>query len=142
MSRPPCRSADIPVFQTTAFDLNGWFVCNLMNHSHIGRARLLSSRGGPKPVPFRTGEANKPSAGPRLLSSRGGPYHVRPVSYTRPDPEAPRVGCCCFADLQVCRASARFQGYETCERPVRFENLLHIAWRMEWAPGLGGVLSP
>ncbi len=32
-----------------------------MNHSHIGRARLLSSRGGP--------------------------YHVCPASYSRPDPE-------------------------------------------------------
>ena len=38
-----------------------------MNHSHIGRARLLSSRGGP--------------------------YHVRLASYTWPDPGAPREGC-------------------------------------------------
>ncbi len=38
-----------------------------MNHSHIGRARLLSSRGGP--------------------------YYLRIASYTRPDPGAPRVGC-------------------------------------------------
>ena len=46
-----------------------------MNHSHIGRARLLSSRGGP--------------------------YHLRIASYTRPAPGAPRVGCCRFADIPV-----------------------------------------
>jgi len=81
-----------------------------MNHSHIGRARLPPSRGGPKPGSFRTGEANwrsagprlppscggpKPgsfrtgeanwrSAGPRLQSSRGGPDRARLASYTLP----------------------------------------------------------
>ena len=39
--------------------------CNPLNISHIGRARLPPSRGGPKPGPFRSGEANRPSAGPR-----------------------------------------------------------------------------
>jgi hypothetical protein len=73
-------------------------LCNLLNISYIGSEalaeprrsklrpfrmgeanrqsagpRLLPSRGGPKPGPFRMGEANRPSAGPRLLPSRGGP---------------------------------------------------------------------
>ncbi len=51
-----------------------------MNHSHIGRARLLSSRGGP--------------------------YHVLLASYTRPDPGAPRVGCCRIVDFPVGTAGA------------------------------------
>jgi hypothetical protein len=75
MNQPSRRSADILVFPITAFDLTGWFVCNLMNHSHIGRARLLSSRGGP--------------------------YYVRLASYPRPDPEAPQAGCCYIADIPV-----------------------------------------
>ena len=28
MNQPPRRGADILVCQITAFDLNGWFVCN------------------------------------------------------------------------------------------------------------------
>ena len=104
---PSRRSADIPVFQITAFDLNGCFVCNLMKHSHIGRARLPSSRGGP--------------------------YHVRPASYTRPDPGAPRMGCrrfagfqtCCSAGLQACRAVGRCGVRGDVARRSREENRLY-----------------
>jgi hypothetical protein len=90
-------NADIPFLQITAFDLNGCFVCNLMNHSHIGRARLLSSRGGP--------------------------YHLRLASYTRPDPGVPRMGCCCITDFPIrrvgcCPKALRFDdsqaGLEVC----------------------------
>jgi hypothetical protein len=110
MSEPSRRSADILVCQITAFDLNGWFVCNLMNHSHIGRARLLSSRGGP--------------------------YHVRLASYTRPDPGAPRVECCCIADFPVGCAVRRPEALRFALRPGRFgnlrysrlENLRYIGW--------------
>ena len=75
------RSADIPVFRITAFLLTGRFVSNLLNQSHIGRARFLPSRGGSCPA--------------------------RPASYTPPDPGAPWVGCCRFAEILVGRAVPR-----------------------------------
>ena len=37
--QPSLHSADILVFHVSAFHLNAGFVCNLMNHSHIGIAR-------------------------------------------------------------------------------------------------------
>ncbi len=51
-----------------------------MNHSHIGRARLLSSRGGP--------------------------YHLCFASYTRPDPGAPPVG---YFQIMAFRSPRRLQ---------------------------------
>ena len=89
---PSRRRADTPDFQITVFDLNGCFVCNLMNHSHIGRARLLSSRGGP--------------------------HHLRPATFTRPDPGAPRVGCCCSEGFQTCRADGSSRGLGTGSNPA------------------------
>jgi hypothetical protein len=122
--RASSGGAVIPVFQITAFDLNGCFVCNLMNHSHIGRAILPSSRGGP--------------------------YNVRLAGHTRPDPGAPRVGCCCIADFRVgCAvprpATLRFNRWPSRPRGLwnsRFGNLRYVespspAGLLEQLPGNG-----
>jgi hypothetical protein len=64
------RSPGIPTIQISVFSPTIRFNSNLLNESNTGRARLLPSRGGPNPGSFRTGEANRPSAGPRFLPSR------------------------------------------------------------------------
>jgi hypothetical protein len=57
------------VFQITAFDLAGCFVCNLMNHSHIGRARL---NGSPQDRAAEVRTTSAPQVIPGLTPDRHG----------------------------------------------------------------------
>ena len=115
MNQPPRRSADIPVFQITAFRTPRRF-----QQTPLKSAGSLSSlsplwfdsctrSGGLTTEDTEDTEKERLGDGADVHRSKPQAICSTPArrfrfSYIRPYPGAPRVGCCCIADFPVGRA--------------------------------------